>query len=234
MITKCPSAISFRSSPAILLCAVVALCCCSGSPERRGGQCLDMGDFENALTFYSRAVHNQPTSYRARAGLAKAWLQYCCAPENGRRLTPDDWHKAVRYSLFAFRLRQTEDMKDALSMCQFRLARALSASGDSAGALSSAMESIRIRPLKPPFLNYAGILNHKAGKDSVARELFLRAQVLDSTDAVAPFNLGMLHWYKGEFLQAHHYWLRALKIAPRDQNVVYWFAAADVKVRTLK
>jgi hypothetical protein len=41
----------------------------------------------------------------------------------------------------------------------------------------------------------------------------------------------MIHWQAGEFRRAHGFWLKALKSMPRDEDILYWFALSEKKVR---
>ena len=61
--------------------------------------------------------------------------------------------------------------------------------------------------------------------------MFRKALGLDSSDASAHFNLGMIRWQAGDVRVAHGHWLKALKRLPQDEDVVYWFALSEKKLR---
>jgi hypothetical protein len=41
----------------------------------------------------------------------------------------------------------------------------------------------------------------------------------------------MIRWQEGEYAGAHALWLKALKIVPEDEDVIYWFARAEKQLR---
>jgi len=41
----------------------------------------------------------------------------------------------------------------------------------------------------------------------------------------------MIYWQAGDVRQAHEHWLKSLKSLPHDEDVLYWFALSEKKLR---
>ena len=85
------------------------------------------------------------------------------------------------------------------------------------------------RALEP--LNLAGIIYFRMGEVDKSEMLFRKAVALDSANAAAHFNLGMVFWQGKRYNDAHTQWLSALAASPGDKDMLYWFALAEKKLR---
>lgn len=213
----------------ILLFTVIAGC--GKTNVRKGEICLHIGDYKNAIIFYKKALEQDPGSFRVRRGLAAAWLQRSSAMEMENCITVKDWRTTAKCFEYTIELKRSREIEKQLAYVYYRLAKSLDKSRDTTGALRSAMKAVRLEPQNTQMLNYAAILNYRTGKTKTAYNLLLQSSVVDSTDATALFNLGMLHWYSHELLQAHQWWLKALAVDPKNETIQYWFARADSKLR---
>ncbi len=224
---------SFRSAIIYFsfLLPFITIVSCGKNHLEKGEICLNLGDYDNAICFFNKALKKNPDSFRIRRNLAMAWLQKSSTLEMEHISKLNDWQQTVHCFEHALKLEETDELKSRLAYSCYRFAKALDRAKDSTGALRAAMKSVRLQPINTQMLNYAAILNYRNGKTKTAYDLFLQTSVVDSTDATAFFNLGMLHWYSDELLEAYRWWLKALAVDPDDETIQYWFARADLKMR---
>lgn len=204
---------------------------CERSHEKKAELCLRIGDYQRSIRFFNAALEAKPGSFRARKGLGTALMRQASLFEQEERVETEHWHKAIWSFEHALALREDSEIKSQLGYCCNRLAKQLWNKADSSGALRASMKSVLYQPNDPQILNYAGILNNRMGEREKAHDLFAKAAEIDTVDATAAFNLGMFHWQDGKTLKAYEWWLKALMMAPKDENVQYWFARADLKMR---
>jgi Flp pilus assembly protein TadD len=159
-----------------------------------------------------------------------AFLQQADALDTEGKPSSGSWKKAVRQLEIAGRLHLEAALQADLTEASFRLSRSLAAEKDTAGALKAILKAAKLAPRNAAVLNYAGILSYGAGHDEDAYNFFLQATVVDTLDATGCLNIGMIHWHKKEIANAHRWWLRALMLSPDDENILYWFSQADLKL----
>ncbi|MEO6097836.1 MAG: tetratricopeptide repeat protein [Fibrobacteria bacterium] len=128
-------------------------------------------------------------------------------------------------------LAPSQDLSELLTDAYYEHARYQLKSRDTVSALISLSKAIDRGPLNPRPLNLVGIVYGKLGEAEKAEAIFQKVLRLDSSDASANFNLGMIHWQAGETRPAHEQWLKALKALPNDEDVLYWFALSEKKLR---
>ena len=207
---------------------------CTVNDISKGETCLKIGDYEGAEKFFTRSIEDNPGNLNGRLGLAKAYLQKAYSLKKQGIDNPDNWHKAVRQFEFASRIKDTSIIIEDYSQALYLLAKSLTNNGDTLPAIDYLKDALLIAPSNSTILNFAGILNFKKGMDENAIDLFLQASVVDTVDASALFNIGIIHWYRNETIQAHHYLLQALKRKPDDESIIKWFAKADNALRSKK
>ncbi len=199
---------------------------CQNSVLEKGYACLDLGDYPLASQFFIRAVEENPEDYLARLGLGKALLQKATAEADS---------SAFAYALVQFEacrsLHPTEDLSSLLADVYTEKARICLNQNDTLSALSALAKATERAPHNVQPLNLAGIIYGKLGEVSKAKNLFAKVLQLDSNDASAHFNLGMILWQAGEFKPAHDHWLKALRAMPQNEDIIYWFAFAESKLR---
>lgn len=205
--------------------AALALAACKDGVDK-GYTSLRLGDYPMAIAFFARALEEDPEGYPARLGLGQALLQKAAAESDSA---------AFAYGLAQLEacrtLRPDADLSALLSDAWLDRARQLARGRDTLGALEALSRAIERHPDNPAPLNLAGILYGKRGDVGKAEALFRRAIRGDSADASAHFNLGMLRWQAGDAREAHAHWMKALHALPHDEDVVYWFALAEKKLR---
>jgi tetratricopeptide (TPR) repeat protein len=215
---------------AALACAALVpgafLSGCGSGDLDKGQACLALGDYALAQRFFGRAVEADPRGYEGRLGLGQALLQKAFADNDSLAFA------GALIQLEACRsLRPSAEIGGLLAEAWMDRARGRLRSGDTLDALAALSKAIDRDPRDPRPVNLAGIVYGKIGEAGKAEALFRKALALDSADASAHFNLGMLRWQAGEAREAHAQWLAALKTLPDDEDILYWFALAEKKMR---
>lgn len=208
------------------LCVTVAVALFAGCVETdiaRGNASLELGDYTMAARFYNRALERNPSSFDARLGIGKALLQQAVSADNDTVL----WNRALVHLEAARTLNPGEDYGPLFSEAWGIHARNLLKATDTVGALAALSRAIELQPRSAEPFNLAGILYFRLGDPDKAAILFERAAFLDSLHPSAEFNLGMIHWDNGDIEGARSHWLIALKRAPEDEDLLYWFALAE-------
>jgi tetratricopeptide (TPR) repeat protein len=213
--------------------SVLCICACTRNSINKGETCLAIGDYQNAICFFQKAVNDNPASARSRRGIALSLLQQCSAHESEGKATPAEWKSALAALQYARRIKDNPDLKAQEAVANFKLAKALESRGDTSSALRFAFQALALQPQDVRMIDYAAVLSHRMGDAATARDLFLQATIVDSNDAVAFFDVGMLYWYSQNVLQAHDWWLKALKRSPTDTAVVYWVAKAELELKKM-
>lgn len=214
-----------KAAMAALLSALL-LCACRKGEIEKGWVNLGLGDYPMAIRFFGSAVEAEPQRYDARLGLGQALLQKAFAENDSA---------SFEYALVQLEacrsLAPSEDISGILADAYYERARGRLKSGDTVAALAALSKAIDRAPVNPRPLNLVGIIYGKLGEADKAEALFRKALGLDSADASAHFNLGMIRWQAGDVREAHGHWLKALKRLPRDEDVLYWFALSEKKLR---
>jgi Flp pilus assembly protein TadD len=101
---------------------------------------------------------------------------------------------------------------------------------DTISALTSISRAIDLHPRDIEALNLAGIIYFRMGESDKARILFNRALAADTTRPFTYFNIGMVCWAGGDVPGATIAWFKALRLAPQDKDIVYWYSTAQKKL----
>jgi tetratricopeptide (TPR) repeat protein len=201
---------------------------CTASDIHKGMVSLGLGDYTMAIVFFSRVLERDPARFEARLGMGKALLQRAFDNENDTV----SWRQAVMHLEAARTIDSTAEEAGGLlsQVWAERGAQQLHA-GDTIAALYALTRSIASDTKSSEPLNLAGIIYFRTGKTEKARQLFERAVAVDTANPTSLFNLGMLHWEEKQAREAHDLWLRALALSPQDEDILYWFAAAEKNLR---
>jgi len=209
------------------LCAAAAvLSACQSRDIEKGRVCLGLGDYALARTFFAKVVEEYPEGYPGRYGLGQALLQQSLAEGDSASFA----HAMVQFEACRS-IRPSQDLTELLTDAYTERARGLLNRKDTVSALATLAKAIERNPANPQPVNLVGIIYGKLGDPAKAAALFGKALDLDSADASAHFNLGMIRWQAGEYAKAHEHWLKALKALPKDEDVLYWFALSEKRLR---
>lgn len=210
---------------------VITLLLCIGCRNHdleKGNSSLALGDYPLAIRFFEKAVIDDPKSYEARLGLGEALLQKAIAENDNTLFTSALLQFEACRSLIP-----SQDISALLGETYTERVRVLLNRRDTLMALNTLTKAIESTPNSAQPFNLAGIIYGKLGDIHKAEALFRKALDLDSTDASAHFNLGMILWQTGDYRSAHTQWLKALKAAPKDEDILYWFALSEKKMKEL-
>ena len=206
---------------------------CSRNNIEKGTTCLRLGDYPGAISFFGDELKRQPDSYEARLGLGKALLQQS-ADANGDTAV---WKQGLMHIEAARTLSPPDDaaeIRKLLSEAWGHHARTLLSVGDTLGSLSALSRTIEYNPTSAEPLNLAGIIYFRLGDERKAIALFEKAAQIDKKNPSPHFNLGMIYWQNNRVIEAHAHWLMALKLSPKDEDLLYWFALAEKKMRDME
>jgi tetratricopeptide (TPR) repeat protein len=211
----------------ILICAALLAFGCRNRTIEKGEICLRLGDYPMAIAFFTDEVKRNPASFEARLGLGKALLQKGCADTQDTGA----WKNAIIQLDAAATLSPGDNVAALLSEAYLERAHMLLSAKDSIAALDALSRAIERnnRAIEP--INLAGIIYFRMGEAEKAGALFAKAIALDSANAAARFNLGMVYWQAGRYDDARIQWYAALAASPKDRDILYWFALAEKKKR---
>ena len=220
--------IAARVSIAIAIVTAAASCLagCGRKDLEKGWISLGLGDYPLAIRFFQAGLEADPGRYDAHLGLGQSLLQKSFAENDSA---------AFAYGLIQLEacrsLAPSNDISGILADAYYERAKLLLRGRDTLSALGNLSKAIERGPGNPKPLNLAGIVYGKLGEPDKAESLFRKALEIDSADASANFNLGMILWEAGETRPAHGHWLKALKKLPHDEDVLYWFALSEKQLR---
>jgi len=206
-----------------ILAAILSGC---SSDFEKGEACLQLGDYEMAITFFGKALYRNPKNIQARRGMGKALLQRSVATGDTA-----DWAQALINLEAARSLSGVSQIDGILSEAWAGRARHFLAQNDTIQALAALSRAIELNPRALEAINLAGIVYNRLGSIGKSEALFRKAIAIDSTNASGYFNTGMVCWQKQEYKQAHAHWLKALRYAPDDNDILYWFALVEKALR---
>lgn len=211
----------------IFIICLLYLLGCSDNNIDKGNASLKLGDYTMAIEFYEAELKKDPQNYEARLGIGKAHIQKAVDMKNDTA----SWKRALTHLEAARTLQPDKDISPFLCEAWSVLGRIMLNLGDTVEALSSLARAIEYSPKNVEPLNLAGIIYFRLGEDEKAEVLFKKAIDINKNHASAYFNLGMIFWVRDQTEGAHKYWLEALKLAPEDDDILYWFAMAEKRLR---
>ncbi len=203
---------------------------CQSSNIEKGAICLSLGDYPMAIEFFDREVRAQPDNYDARVGLGKAFLQK--AVDNKRDTA--SWKQALIHIEAARTLKPDTLTVKLLSQIWAEYSLRLFSTGDTIPALEALSSALQYDPENVELINRTGILYFWLGYAEKAMVLFQKAVVQDTLHANSYFNLGMVYWSNNATVKARDTWLHALSLDSEDEDILYWFARAEKKIRENK
>jgi tetratricopeptide (TPR) repeat protein len=209
---------------AALLAAVLAGC--ADRAVDKGYACLRLGDYRMAATFFSSELSRHPASFEARLGLGKALLQQSAALGD-----TSAWVQALTHLEAARTLDPRRMSAGLLSEAWTQRSRVLLARADTMAALEALSRALDLQPRNTEAINLSGSVYFQQGLGDQAEALFRRAVEADTAAAAGYFNLGAVLWARQDWAGARAQWFEAVRRAPEDKDIIYWFALAEKKLR---
>jgi tetratricopeptide (TPR) repeat protein len=216
-----------KTTSLLLSLTLLILISCGRGRIEKGNICLRLGDYSMAIEFFTEELQRNPGSYHARLGLGKAYIQKAVALSDDSLM----WDRALTNLEAARTVQPTEHIEKLLADAWAQRARIHLDNTDTLAALTALTRSIEYDHTATEPINLAGIIYFHLGDIDKAQILFEKAVALDSLQAAGYFNLGMVHWHRKEYEAAHEKWLTALNYSPEDEDIIYWFAFAEKKLR---
>lgn len=223
-----------KSCGSCLVLMVILVFSCKDNMRVKAETCLNIGDFKRAARYYRELIDRNPDSFKYRYGLGRALLQRCSDLVINGNVRSTDWQEAARQIDYALKIKDDSTAAHDIAYAWYKAAKSACTEGDSAAAQEYASRSTLYAPEDSDYLNFQGILLSKRGFADSALQVFSSAIEADSTDPTAWFNTGMIHWNDDKPFTAHRWWLQALKRAPTNDIIIYWFAKADNVINTKK
>lgn len=206
--------------PRLSVLALVGLVSCSDrSPSRTGLEALRMGDGERAARQFGVALDRDPTDSVSRRGLGMAWLLVARDRSADGEDHPSDWSRSVRE---LERCGRDSILSASLEEARLGWAKSLAQAGDTARAMRRLESVLQESPRANRARNLLAILHDRQGDHDRAADLFLQITAIDSLDADAWFNLGLVEWGRGRKLEASGHLIRAAKLNPTDPEILFW------------
>ncbi len=191
---------------------------------------LSQGDFNRAIVQFNNALDEDPSDLSIREGLGRALIQKAIYLRENNADSARHWEAAVMELTIAQGQTPSKDGLQLMSYAKFIWAQKYAETGDTLMALRRLEDILEKDYRNLDARNYLAILHQRLGNIDNSIELLLQNTVLDSSDATARFNLGMLYWKKGDVFTAYDWWLAALRITPEDKELAYWMSQAEKKM----
>ncbi|MDG5816992.1 hypothetical protein QA601_17985 [Chitinispirillales bacterium ANBcel5] len=213
-----------------IVACIVVLFNCSKNDVQKGNVSLSLGDYEMAEEFFSSALADNPADFEARLGMGKALLQR--AYSNFK--DDDAFKRAVVNLQAAHTIESNENINYLLSEVWYNRSQQLLTAYDTVAATEALKSSLDYHPENTDALNTIGILYFMSGETTRSKRVFERALALDSDNTVLLFNAGLVFYHMDRIKTAHSLWLEALQRNSDDEEIVYWFALAESRLRKLE
>lgn len=211
---------------ALLLVAAVFSACVDRSVER-GNTALRIGDFDRAVTNFSKALDDEPANRDARYGLALAY--YSIAEDKERLKLPalDMWEKTVNEFRILSKVDSTESISGTYSTALFYLARATLYKDGRANVLPLLDHSIRLDSANYFSYNLKALLFAKLGRIDEAKKIYAFIVTKEPKFSSAYLNLGNLYWAEGDIGSAWDIWSMGHEALPEDAELSRWTRVAE-------
>lgn len=214
----------------VLLLILIVFGACVEDDVRRGNDALRIGDYQRAISYFSKSLDQEPAHRDARYGLA---LSYYTVAEDAEQLhlpSFDLWKRAYD----EFKILENVDNSGAInanySTCLFYLARATLIKEESANVLPLLNKSIQLDSSNYFSMNLKGlVLGKRKNVNDVekAKKLFIHIISKEPKFTSAYVNLGNLYWNEGDVESAWDIWSLGLEKSPGDKALIRWTKIAE-------
>lgn len=216
-----------------IIAAAVCLCACVGEDLSRGNAALKIGDYDRAVTNFSKVLDEVPSDRDARYGLALAY--YAIAEEHERVHVPtvELWERTVREFKILARVDSSGKIAGAYSSSLFYLARASLEANPRSKVLPLLDLSIQLDSLNFFSYNLKALLLAKRGEVAAAKDIFVYILAKDPKFVSAYVNLGSQYWQEGDVESAWDIWSMGLRENPKDPTLIRWTAVAEDSLKAM-
>jgi tetratricopeptide (TPR) repeat protein len=217
---------------AVLLIAI-GFCACVEDDVARGNEALRIGDYDRAVSNFSKALDMQPANRDARYGLALAY--YSIAEESEHLKVPvlDTWQRAVNEFRILSRVDSSGRISGTYSTSLFYLARATLASNAHADVLPLLDKSIALDSANYFSYNLKALVLGNLGRTEEAKKIFVFIVTKNPKFASAYLNLGNIYWSEGDIESAWDIWSMGHEALPENAGLARWTAVAEDSLKAL-
>ena len=219
--------------PVAVLLIAICFCACVEDDVARGNEALRIGDYDRAVTNFSKALDMQPANRDARYGLALAY--YSIAEQNERLKVPvlETWQRAVNEFRILSRVDSTDRISGTYSTSLFYLARATLASNAHADVLPLLDQSISLDSANYFSYNLKALVLANLGRTEEAKKMFVFIVTKNPKFASAYLNLGNIYWAEGDVESAWDIWSMGHEALPKNAGLARWTAIAEDSLKAL-
>lgn len=217
---------------AVLLIAI-GFCACVKDDVARGNEALRIGDYDRAVSNFSKALDMQPANRDARYGLALAY--YSIAEENEHLKVPvlDTWQRTVNEFRILSRVDSSGRISGTYSTSLFYLARATLASNAHADVLPLLDKSIALDSANYFSYNLKALVLGNLGRTEEAKKIFIFIVTKNPKFASAYLNLGNIYWSEGDIESAWDIWSMGHEAVPENAGLARWTTVAEDSLKAL-
>ena len=217
---------------AVLLIAI-GFCACVEDDVARGNEALRIGDYDRAVSNFSKALDMQPANRDARYGLALAY--YSIAEESEHLKVPvlDTWQRAVNEFRILSRVDSSGRISGTYSTSLFYLARATLASNAHADVLPLLDKSIALDSANYFSYNLKALVLGNLGRTEEAKKIFIFIVTKNPKFASAYLNLGNIYWSEGDVESAWDIWSMGHEAVPENAGLARWTTVAEDSLKAL-
>ena len=217
---------------AVLLIAI-GFCACVEDDVARGNEALRIGDYDRAVSNFSKALDMQPANRDARYGLALAY--YSIAEQNEHLKVPvlDTWQRTVNEFRILSRVDSSGRISGTYSTSLFYLARATLASNAHADVLPLLDKSIALDSANYFSYNLKALVLGNLGRTEEAKKIFIFIVTKNPKFASAYLNLGNIYWSEGDIESAWDIWSMGHEAVPENTGLARWTTVAEDSLKAL-
>ena len=219
-----------------VLLFTLSLMSCVNDDIKRGNDALRIGDYERAITNFSKALDVEPANRDARYGLA---LSFYAEAEQADRFNDSSfvrWSRAAREFKILYGLDSSGSIDANYSTCLFYLARATLNQDASANVLPLLDKSIQLDSLNYFSYNLKGLILARSsapGNLNSAKNIFIHIVTQEPGFISAYINLGNIYWEEGDVESAWDTWSAGLQKAPTNKSLIYWTRVAEDSLKSM-
>ena len=211
----------------------MVLCACNGNDMNRGDDALRIGDYDRAVTNFSKVLDKEPANRDARYGLAIAYYAIAEDRERLREKTLESWDRTVREFKILSVVDSSDKIKPMYSTALFYLARAMLAENAQAKVLPLLDQSITLDQENYFSYNLKALILTSLGETDEAKKIYAYIVTREPKFASAYVNLGNLYWNAHDYESAWDIWSMGHEALPQDAVLAKWTRVAEDSLKAM-
>ena len=211
----------------------MVLCACNGNDMNRGDDALRIGDYDRAVTNFSKVLDKEPANRDVRYGLAIAYYAIAEDRERLREKTLESWERTVREFKILSVVDSSDKIKPMYSTALFYLARAMLAENAQAKVLPLLDQSITLDQENYFSYNLKALILTSLGETDEAKKIYAYIVTREPKFASAYVNLGNLYWNAHDYESAWDIWSMGHEALPQDAVLAKWTRVAEDSLKAM-